>query len=222
MGILPCFTKIISNNGGFMKNVCAGVLLVCLLAVHAWAEDPSKEAISSLQTAQTLITQGDTAKAIEEINYALSKLNEVTASGMLNFIPAPPKGFKLDSKNSQGMGQGAMAVGNAGAEGQYSGPNDASVKITIATGGVTGKLGSLASFGAMFAGVSQGGGGSKSVRIKGFTGTLQFEPNDKSGTLTLQVGEKTSVTIEGSNVETENVLKSFAESMDLNGLSKAF
>jgi hypothetical protein len=51
---------------------------------------------------------------------------------------------------------------------------------------------------------------------------LQFEPNDKSGTLTLQVGEKTSVTIEGNNVATEAVLKSFAEMMDLNGLSKAF
>ncbi len=207
-----------------MKNVIIGVLFVVFLSFSAWAEDPAQEAISSLQTAQGLIKSGDTAKAIEEINYALSKLNEVTASGMIKFIPAAPKGFKLERKSSQGMGQGAMAVGNAGAEGEYSGANEASVKITIATGGMTGKMGSLASFGAMFAGISQnsGGSGSKSVRIKGFTGTLTFDGENKSGNLTLQVGEKTSVNIEGSNIDNENVLKSFGELMDLNGLSKAF
>lgn len=207
-----------------MKNVCIAVLLVLTFSLCAWADDPAQEAISSLQTAQGLIKSGDTAKAIEEINFALSKLNEVTASGMIKFIPAAPKGFKLESKSSQGMGQGAMAVGNAGAEGEYSGANEASVKITIATGGVTGKLGSLASFGAMFAGISQNssGSGSKSVRVKGFTGTLTFDADNKSGSLSLQVGEKTSVNIEGSNIDNENVLKSFAEIMDLTGLSKAF
>ncbi len=203
-----------------MKNLVAGFILVCLITAQAWAEDPAQEAISSLSTAQTLIKQGNTAKAIEEINFALSKLNEVTASGMLKYIPAPPKGFTLDSKSSQGMGDGAMMVGNAGAEAQYSGENEASVRITIATGGLTGKLGSLASFGAMFGGGGQASG-SKSVRIKGFTGTMQFDTEGKSGTLTLQVGQKTSVTIEGSNVDSENILKSFAELMDLNGLSTA-
>lgn len=204
-----------------MKKLTAAVLFVCFIAVQAWAEDPAQEAISSLSTAQTLIKQGNTAKAIEEINFALSKLNEVTASGMLKFIPPAPKGFTLDSKTSQGMGDGAMMVGNAGAEGNYSGANESSVKITIATGGITGKLGSLASFGAMFGGGAAMGSGSKSVRIKGFTGTLQFDTEGKSGTLTLQVGPKTSVTIEGSNVDSENVLKTFAELMDLNGLSTA-
>lgn len=204
-----------------MKNLVAGFILVCLITAQAWAEDPAQEAISSLSTAQTLIKQGNTAKAIEEINFALSKLNEVTASGMLKYIPAPPKGFTLDSKSSQGMGDGAMMVGNAGAEAQYSGENEASVRITIATGGLTGKLGSLASFGALFGGGGSQASGSKSVRIKGFTGTMQFDTEGKSGTLTLQVGQKTSVTIEGSNVDSENILKSFAELMDLNGLSTA-
>lgn len=203
-----------------MKKLSAAVLFVCFIAVQVWAEDPAQEALSSLSTAQTLIKQGNTAKAIEEINYALSKLNEVTASGMLKFIPDAPKGFTLDSKSSQGLGDGAMMVGNAGAEAQYSGENEASVKITIATGGITGKLGSLASFGAMFGGGGMASG-SKTVRIKGFTGTVQFDAEGKSGTLTLQVGPKTSVTIEGSNVDSENVLKSFAELMDLNGLSTA-
>ena len=205
-----------------MKKVIAGLILVCFASIHAWAEDPKTEAISSLSSAQTMIKQGNVAKAVEEINYALSKLNEVTAVEMLKFIPAPPTGFKLDSKNSQGMGQGAMVMGNAGAEAEYSGAKDASVKLTIATGGVTGKMGSLASFGAMFAGVPQGAGGSKTVRIKGFTGTLQFDPNEKSGTLMLQVGEKTSVNIEGSGIASENILKSFAEKMDLNKLSTSF
>ncbi len=203
-----------------MKKLSAAVLFVCFIAVQVWAEDPAQEALSSLSTAQTLIKQGNTAKAIEEINYALSKLNEVTASGMLKFIPDAPKGFTLDSKSSQGLGDGAMMVGNAGAEAQYSGENESSVKITIATGGITGKLGSLASFGAMFGGGGMASG-SKTVRIKGFTGTVQFDAEGKSGTLTLQVGPKTSVTIEGSNVDSENVLKSFAELMDLNGLSTA-
>lgn len=205
-----------------MKKLVLAFVLAGLMCSMAIADDPKQEAIESLSTAQAMIKQGTINKAVEEINYALSKLNEVTAAQMLTFIPAAPEGFTLESKNSQGMGQGAAMVGNAGAEAHYVGSEDSSVKLTIATGGVTGKMGSLASLGSMFAGVSQDGGGMKSVRIQGYTGTLQFDMNSKSGTLTLQVGEKTSVQIEGDNVESEKVLKSFAENMNLSKLATAF
>lgn len=185
------------------------------------ADDPKQEALESLTTAQTMIKQGAVNKAVEEINYALSKLNEVTAANMLAFIPAPPAGFTLESKNAQGMGQMASMVGNAGAEAQYAGPDDASVKLTIATGGVTGKLGSLAGFGAMFAGMAQETG-MKSIRIQGYTGTLQFNAEDRSGTLSIQVGEKTSVQVEGYGIASGDVLKAFVQPMNLSKLAGAF
>ncbi|MBU1168818.1 MAG: hypothetical protein KKD44_04550 [Proteobacteria bacterium] len=204
-----------------MKKLIMILVFMGVMVNLSMADDPKQEAMDSLSTAQSMIKQGNINKAVEEINYALSKLNEVSATKMLTFIPEAPEGFTLESKNSQGMGQGASMVGNAGAEGHYIGQDDSRVKLSIATGGVTGKLGSLASFGSMFAGMSQDGG-VKSVRIQGFTGTLQYDTNSKSGNLTIQVGEKTSVQVEGDNVASDKILKSFAEKMDLSKLSTSF
>lgn len=192
-----------------------------LMGGTALADNPKQEALESLTTAQGMIKQGEINKAVEEINYALSKLNEVTASDMLTFVPAPPAGFTLESKNAQGMGQAASMVGNASAEASYLGPDESNVKLTISTGGMTGKLGGLANLGSMFAGMAQDGG-TKSVRIKGFTGTLQYDAQDRSGTLTLQVGEKTSVHAEGYGIASADVLKSLVQSMDLSKLATAF
>jgi hypothetical protein len=204
-----------------MKKLILALVCLGMMSGMAVAENPKQEALESLTAAQGMIKEGAINKAVEEINYALSKLNEVTAASMLDFIPAPPSGFTLENKNAQGMGQAAAVMGNAGAEANYVGPDDATVKLTIATGGVTGKLGSLASFGSMFAGMAQDTG-MKSIRIQGYTGSVQFNADDRSGTLTLQVGEKTSVQVEGYGIASADVLKSFVQPMNLSKLAGAF
>jgi len=207
-----------------MKKVFLALAMALLISTSSFAQDIKTEAIDSLNTAQDFVKKGNYSKAIEEINYALAKINEMTAADLLNFIPEAPQGFKLVNKNSQGVGSGAAIAGNAGATAQYTNDAGTTVDLNIAIGGMTGKMASLAALGSLFAGINPDGGAQQTlkIRVQGYTGTEVFSSGDRSGTLTFQVGEKTSVTIEGTDIGSTDVLMSLAKKIDFAGIEKNF
>ena len=207
-----------------MKKLILPLALSFVISSTSYAEDIRVEAIDSLSTARTFVEKGKYSKAIEEINYALAKINELTAEGLLKFIPSPPAGYTLDHKQSQGTGAGGAIAGNAGASASYSHPDGTSINLNIAIGGMTGKMASLAAFTQMFAGLAPTGEGaqSKQIRIQGYTGTEMYNSQEKSGTITFQIGAKTSVTIEGSNIASSDILKQLAKNIDFAGLEKNY
>ena len=85
-------------------------------------------------------------------------------------------------------------------------------------------MASIAAFGQMFAGLAATGEGSQSkqIRVQGYTGTEMYNNQQKSGTLTFQVGAKTSVTIEGNSIESSGILKQLAKNIDFAGLEKNY
>ncbi len=182
---------------------------------------PKEEALSSLDTAKNLTAKEDYSKAVDEINYALSKINEILAQKLLAFIPDAPAGFTQESKSSTGLGTAGAFMGSTNslaAEASYSSESGASVDLSITVGGVIGQAASFANMGQMFGGAMSG---SSSVRIQGYTGTLEFDQEGQSGTLTIKVGEAKSIIINGSQIESGDVLKAFVEKMDLSSLEKA-
>jgi hypothetical protein len=203
-----------------MKRFSILVLLSVLMPItsSAQANDIRQEALNSLDTARVFIEKDNYKKAVEEINYALAKINELTAERLLQFIPDPPPGFTLLSKNSQGLGQGAAVIGNAGAQASFQGPSDESINLQISIGGITGQMGSLATLGSLFAGMSPQSS-VKSIRLQGFTGTLQYDESLRKGNLTLQVGDKTSVILQGSNISDPEILKELVAGIDLTALA---
>ncbi len=207
-----------------MKKILVLFFLTLLVSTPGFAEDIQEEAVESLTTAQKFVKDGNYNKAIEEINYALAKINELTAANLIQYIPDAPEGFTLVNKQSQGVGANAAIAGNAGASGTYSGQNGADVDLNIAIGGMTGKMASLAAIGSMFAGLSQdaGAGKTRQIRVQGYTGTEIYNAAEQSGTLTFQVGDKTSVTIAGNNIDSVDTLMLFAKKMDFSGIEKDF
>lgn len=207
-----------------MKKMLLPLTLTLLMSIPCFGENIQEEAVESLITAQKFVKDGNYNKAIEEMNYALAKINELTAGNLIKYIPEAPEGFTLDNKQAQGVGANAAIAGNAGASAEYSNQNGATVDLNIAIGGMTGKMASLAAIGSMFAGLGQdvGGGQSRQVRVHGYTGTEIYNAADQSGILTFQIGEKTSVTIEGSNIESNEMLMLFAKKMDFAGIEKGF
>ena len=207
-----------------MKKIIFPLLLTFCLSSTVFANEIQDEALDSLGTAQDFVKEGNYNKAVDEINYALSKINELTAETLLKFIPEPPKGYSLDNKQSQGVGAGAAIAGNAGATAQYSSPDGSTISLNIAIGGMTGKMASLAAFGSMFAGLGQqtGMGQTTKIRSHGYTGTQIFNANERSGTLTFQVGQKTSVTIDGTNIDSAKILLQIAKDIDFAGLEKNY
>jgi hypothetical protein len=221
---LSLFPFILQHKEFAMKKILALFFLTLIISTPCIGENIQEEAVESLTTAQKLVKDGNYNKAIEEINYALAKINELTAANLIKYIPEAPEGFTLVNKQSQGVGANAAIAGNAGASAEYSGQNGANVDLNIAIGGMTGKMASLAAIGSMFAGLSQdaGAGQTRQIRVQGYTGTEIYNAAERSGTLTFQVGEKTSVTIEGNNIESVDMLMLFAKKMDFSGIEKDF
>jgi len=210
--------------------------------------DIGQETIDSLDNAKELLFKKDYSRAVEEIEYALSKINEIQAERLVAYVPDAPKGFNIESKSSQGLGQAGAIVGGAGtimAEARYIGlppsqdtnnkknkkdQNDEEnadenynapyINLKISVGGIMGKMGSMSALGKMFGGSA--GNGVKSVRVKGYTGVLEYSKENKSGTLTVQVGEKVSVTLEGSYIGSGDILVTIANSMKLQELVTNF
>lgn len=208
-----------------MKKMLLSMGIVLALCTPSLAEKLQDEAVDSLTTAQKLVKEGNYSKAADEINYALSKVNELTASGLIKYLPDPPAGFTLVDKQSQGVGAAASVAGNAGATAEYSSNSGASINLNIATGGMTGKMAGMAAMGSMLAGINQDAGTteqSRQVRVQGYTGTEVFDKSEKTGTLSFQLGDRTSVTVEGSNIDSAEVLMQFIKKMDLAGLEKNF
>lgn len=198
------------------------IILSILIAVLCLtAQTAKQEAISSLDAAKALIAKDDFVNAKQEINYALAKLSEIQAETLILFIPNAPAGFTQDDKNSQSMGEAGAILGSAHsvtATGNYS-KDDIYITLTITVGGMMGQSGGLMGLASMFSGMVPG---SKTIKLGSYTGNQQFEKGDKSGTLTIQVGKNTTVNIQGEGIDNPDILKTFADLIDLPKLEKSF
>ncbi|HNX01551.1 MAG TPA: hypothetical protein PLE74_03970 [Candidatus Cloacimonadota bacterium] len=203
------------------------IILSCLLFTFTLillAETPQAEAIQSLDNAKGFIQQNNMQKAQDEINFALSKISEIQSEELVNYLPDTIPGFKLNEKNAEGLGQAAGIFGGGNgimAKGNYYNDNEGSIDITINVGGIMSKTSALAQMFGAGAGAGVGTG-TKSVRVNGYSGTIEFDSSSKDGKLTVQVGEKINIIVEGSNIDSAETLKTIAGKIDMAKLEKAF
>lgn len=199
-----------------------GIALLLMLILSLAAQNAQKEALDSLENAKGLITKGDLMKAQEELNYAQAKISEIMAEELLKHIPEKPKDFTFESKEASSLGQAGAIIGSANsvaAMGHYS-KGDATFDLSITMGGAVGQAGNLMSgLAAMFGGMATG---TSQVRVKGYTGTLDYDRENNSGSLTISVGTKLSVIVSGEDVKSPEDLKALAEQVDLTLLEKSF
>jgi len=206
----------------FLINGFVGLLL---LGNFAYAT-PKEEALESLGTAKGLVTKEKYTKALDEINYAVSKINELLSERLISFIPDKgPKGYSLVEKTAQGLGSAGVVVGSTNSLagiGVYS-KDESSIELTISSGGLIGKAASISNLGSLFGAFNTGSVSStKTVRVKGYTGSLTINRAEKTVNLSIQVGEKTSISIEGKNMDEGDILLELAKKIDLSGLEDAF
>lgn len=204
-----------------MKTKLFTVIFI-LISLTLIAQNAKSEALDSLNDAKSMIQSGKYMQAQEELNYAQAKLSELLAEDLIRFIPDAPAGYTLEDKSAQSLGQAGAIIGSANAiaaTANYS-KDDATLDLTIAVGGLPGQAAGLMGLAAMFGGMAEMG--TKTVRIKGNNATLEYDEYDQSGTLTIKVGEKISVIIDGENIEDENELRKLAEMVDYSALQKAY
>jgi len=207
------------------KSIILLLLAALALSLAAAAKD---EALESLDNAKKYIQSDNYNKAQEELTFASNKISEILSEQLVKYLPDAPTGFTVDEKNAQGMGQMGALFGSANsiaAVGTYSKQSEdedsSTLTLTISIGGIMGKTAGLAALGNMFSGYGSGTN-SKSVRIAGYSGTQEFDKEEGVAKLTVQVGEKVSVMVEGSNLDSPDVMKALVEKIDLAKLEKAF
>ena len=210
------------------KLLILSVLL--LLALAMTAQSAKEEALQSLDSAKQLILQNNYPKAQGELNYASSKLSELLSEMLVLYLPDAPAGYKVEEKSASGLGQmGAMlgsantvaAVGTYTATKENSDGDTPELTLTISLGGIMGQASGLAALGQMFGGMGTGTG-SKTIRVSGYTGTQEYTGANNSATLTVQVGPKISVIVNGENLQSPDIMKTLAEKIELSKLEKAF
>lgn len=195
------------------------VMLMAIVALSVFA-GAKEEALESLENAKQLIQKENYSKAQDELMFVQNKLSEIQAGDLEQYLPEAPAGYTVGDKSAQGMGQ-LFGGGNTQAASATYTKDDETLNLTITVGGLLGKTAGLAAMGQMFGGFG-GASGSKTVRIAGYNGTQEYDKKDKSGTLTVQVGEKVSITVEGSEISDPEVMKTLIEKIDLAKLEKAF
>jgi len=198
------------------------IMILIFTSFCLFAQNAKSEAIDSLDDAKAMIQKGQYLQAQEELNYAQAKLGELLSEDLIKFIPDAPAGFTLTDKSSQSLGQAGAIIGSANAIAATANYNkdDTELDLTIAVGGLPGQAAGLMGLAAMFGGMTDTR--SKTIRIKGNNATLEYDEYDQSGTLTVKVGEKISVIVEGENIENADILRSLAEQVDYTALQKAF
>ena len=194
---------------------------IMLLTLNLFAENPRDEAIQSLDNAKQLLQKDQYVQAQDEINFALSKISEILAEQLLKFIPEAPAGFKLEDKDSQALGQAGAIIGGANtitATATYT-KDDAELKLQIMIGGSLGGSSGLMGLATMFGGMGNAG---KTVRVKGYNGNQQFDKDESSGTLTVNVGSKITVMVTGEDIDNPALMTAIAEAVDMATLEKSF
>ena len=88
-----------------IKKIMAVLVLAAGITTSIYA-DAKDEAMESIESAKEMITAQDYAKAIEELNFAITKLNEMQSSKLLKYLPKEIAGYKIS-------GDGAKTVSNA-------------------------------------------------------------------------------------------------------------
>lgn len=190
------------------------IITVLLLALGLNAA-PKDEAIEAIDTAKTLINKDDYIKAKNEIDFALSKINEILAEQLLAYIPEGSGGFKLENKAVVPLNIMGTSIT---ASGEYTN-GDSSFDLTISAGGLLGQSAGLLGFANLFGAVGTTG---KTIRVSGYTGTQDYDAEDMSGTLTVKVNDRVTVVVTGENIKNADLLKTLAEKVDFSKLEKAY
>ncbi|MEM6729251.1 MAG: hypothetical protein AAF618_12185 [Pseudomonadota bacterium] len=174
-----------------------------LTALSLPAAASADEIEDALNAALEAYQAGDTTFALEELEFARIKLQELKADALIAFLPPPPPGWTRMEDDDMGAALGMMG-GGAGAAASYTPEGGgASVKITLLADNpmVAGMAAMVANAGAM---------GAKLERVN----RQQFAIMD--GQMTALVANRVLVQAEGGDEATMTML---LESMDFRALA---
>ena len=193
-----------------MKIALASAMVVGLVVFPGAVS--ADEITDSINEALTQYKNNDYAAASESLSYALQLLGQKKGVQLQELLPKPLPGWTADEASSETINAAIMG-GGINAERRYQRDNSSvTVKFTTDSPMLQGMMMMFSN--PMFA-TADGG---KLEKIKGRKAIIKFNSRNNSGTITIVVGNRTLILIEGNSVNQED-LKNYAAAIDYQKLS---
>ena len=165
------------------------------------------EILDQIDEAIALYKQGDYSGAIAGLDFAMTQIRQLQAARVADALPAALPGWQTEEAETMVMG-GTMLGGGISAERTYK-KGDAKVDIQL-----IGESPMLQGMLMMFNNPMMMSNSGKTLkRIKGQKAAWEYDVDDRSGEITIVAHNVVLITVEGSNVDQDDLL-AYAEEID--------
>ena len=165
----------------------------------------------SIQEGLELYKEGEFKDAVESLNYAVQLIQQKKGESLEGLLPPPLEGWEAEEAESQAAGA-AMFGGGVSAERRYT-KGQASVTVQIVTDSPLMQSMMAMISNPMFA----SSGGARLERIKRQKAMVEYDKENRSGSINVAVDRRFLVTVEGQFVTLDD-LKAYAEAIDYRAL----
>jgi len=168
--------------------------------------------LATVEEAMDYYQEGDYATAASSLDYAAQLIRQMRGEGLADFLPEPLEGWAAEKASSQAAGT-AMFGGGTSAEREYR-KDEATATIRIMTDSpMLQGIGMMLS-NPMFANAD----GGRLERINKQKAIVKYDESDRSGSINIMVAGTVLVTIEGDDIELDD-LRAYAKAIDYKAIA---
>ncbi len=197
-------------------RVSAAALLAFILAAEPaaiLAAGPAVAAVdvpTHIDAAKAAYLKGDVARAAHELEMALVDLQDRLGRGFSDFMPATPTGWDAEEAEIQGLGAvgGGLSITRAYTKGEAS--LNASIILDSPAVEAAGAL----------LGNPAAQTGLKRIKLGSEDALLRWDEAGKSGEITIVMGNRVLLQIEGDSLANGDVLIDLAKGFNVAGIRK--
>jgi len=194
--------------------LAAPALLVLLAPLPAGAD----EVTDQLDVAREAYEAGNLSQSVDELNYAISQIQEKLNSSYVKLLPEPLEGWTASEATSATGGLAALGGGTTMTR-SYSSSDGGSVEIQVIANSPLIQGMSMMLSNPM---LMQMDPSTKPYRYKGSKGMIKHAAGSSDYQISLMVGNSIMVQVEGSGLASKEPVIAYLKAMDLKAIKEAF
>jgi hypothetical protein len=198
-----------------MKRASKAVLLllfacVVIFPVSARADD---DVLDSIRNAEKLYREKNYTEAARELEFAAQLVRQKKGERLKEIFPDPLPGWKAGEPEITSAGAPYLGGGIQATRDYMKGNSSVTVEFAMENPILQLILGVMDNPMVV-------GPGAKLVRIKKQRAVLRFDGSSREGEITLVYRRRVMVTVKGTGLSSPEILRSYMEGIDFNGLEK--
>ncbi|MGE5506481.1 MAG: hypothetical protein ACM31L_18810 [Actinomycetota bacterium] len=192
----------------------SALLLMVLVALAAAAPSIAADGVPGhIEAARQAYQKGDSARTARELQAALAELQDRLGKGLADYLPPALAGWQAEAPEIQGLNEvgGGLSVSRAFLR------NDASLNASLILDSPA-----VAAAAALFTNPAAAAAqpNLRPVKIGGEDALLRWDPANKAGEVTMVLGGRVLLQIEGDNLAQSETLLDAAKGWNIAGIRK--